>query len=156
MEENTTEQENNNISEGTVCGITNFGAFVKLADNREGLVHISEISSSFVKSVGDYLKIGQTITVKILGINKRGKLDLSVKQINPDLQPLRPEEKEQAKVFRKEKKPEDFYPRTKPAPSLRSLEDKIGYFIKRSDEKMLDIRKNIQSKQGAKRKKSKI
>jgi len=136
------------ISEGTVSGITNYGAFVKLKDGREGLVHISEISPSFVRSVADFLRVGQELTVKVLGINKRGKLDLSIKQISPNMEPLKPEEKEQQRAAHREKRPEDFYPKTRPAPHLRSLEDKIGFFMKRSDEKLLDIRKNVQTKQG--------
>ncbi|MFA5928882.1 MAG: S1 RNA-binding domain-containing protein [Candidatus Margulisiibacteriota bacterium] len=144
------------IVEGTVCGITNFGAFVKLADGKEGLVHISEISPSFVKNVGDFLKIGQVLQVKILGINKRGKLDLSIKQINPTFAPLKPEEKEQQRLARKDKNPEDYYPRFKPAPMLSSLEDKLGFFMKRSDEKLLDIKKNTMAKQGAKKKTGKF
>ncbi|MFC1478137.1 S1 RNA-binding domain-containing protein [Candidatus Margulisiibacteriota bacterium] len=147
----------NNTAQGTVSGITNYGAFVKLEDGKEGLVHVSEISPAFVKNVRDYLRIGQEVTVKVLGINKRGKLDLSIKQINPDIKPLKPEEREQHKEARKEKKPEDFYPKSKPAPHLHSLEDKIGFFMKRSDEKLLDIRKNTQAKQGmSKRKKPKL
>lgn len=136
------------ISEGTVSGITNYGAFVKLKDGREGLVHISEISPSFVRSVADFLRVGQELNVKVLGINKRGKLDLSIKQISPDIKPLKPEEKEQQRAAHRDKRPEDYYPKSRQTPSLRSLEDKIGFFMKRSDEKLLDIRKNVQTKQG--------
>jgi S1 RNA binding domain protein len=154
---NINQNQEGTIVKGTVCGITDFGAFVKLPDDKEGLIHISEISPSFVKNVADFLKVGQVISVKVLGVNKRGKLDLSIKQINPSFQPLKPEERNQQKAARKEVKPEDFYPKTKQAPTLRSLEDKIGHFIKRSDEKLLDIRKNVQAKQGfPKRKKNKI
>ena len=153
IEDKPVEQANeNDVVEGTVCGVTNFGAFVKLSNGQEGLVHISEISPSFVKNVGDFLRVGQTIEVKVLGTNKRGKLDLSIKKINPNLQQMAEDQKEK-KAPRKEINPEDFYPKTRSKPSLNSLEDKIGFFIKRSDEKLLDIRKNVQAKQGVPKRK---
>ncbi|MDR7506468.1 MAG: S1 RNA-binding domain-containing protein, partial [Armatimonadota bacterium] len=66
------------IVEGTVVKITNYGAFVELPDGRSGLVHIREIADTYVKDVRDYLKEQQKVKVKILGVNERGKLDLSV------------------------------------------------------------------------------
>ena len=54
------------IVEGTVKTITNFGAFIDLGDGVTGLVHISEISDDYVKSVSDYLEEKQKVKVKIL------------------------------------------------------------------------------------------
>src|SRR5437667_7015497 len=68
------------IVEGTVVKITNYGAFVELPDGRSGLVHIREIADTYVKDVRDYLKEQEKVKVKVLGLNERGKLDLSVKQ----------------------------------------------------------------------------
>jgi S1 RNA binding domain protein len=154
MEENSKESNNEgSIEEGVVCGITNFGAFVKLKSGKEGLVHISELSPSFVRNVADYLQVGQNVKVKVLGLNKKGKLDLSIKRVNPDIKPLNTEEKEAIKSVKKEKKPEDFYPKEKPAPVLSSLEDKIGHFLKVSDERWLHYKRNIQSKQGSSKRK---
>ncbi|MGH2374768.1 MAG: S1 RNA-binding domain-containing protein, partial [bacterium] len=79
------------IVEGTVVKITTYGAFVELPDGKSGLVHISEIADTYVKDVKDYLKEQERVRVKILGLNERGKLDLSVKQA------LSPEER-QARV----------------------------------------------------------
>src|SRR5207245_5798542 len=76
------------IVEGTVVKITNYGAFVELPDGRSGLVHIREIADTYVKDVHDYLKEQEKVKVKVLGINDRGKLDLSVKQA------LSPEERD--------------------------------------------------------------
>ena len=78
------------IVEGTVVKITNYGAFVELPDGKSGLVHISEIADTYVKDVKDYLKEHDKVKVKILGLNEKGKLDLSVKQA------LSPEERQQA------------------------------------------------------------
>ena len=72
------------IVEGTVNKITKFGAFVDLGDNKVGLVHISEIAPTFVKEVGDYVKEGQTVKVKILNLSEDGKIRLSIKQANHD------------------------------------------------------------------------
>lgn len=71
------------IVEGKVTGITKFGAFVEIEENVVGLVHISEVSNTFVKEVGDFVKIGQTVKVKILRKNDNGKIELSMKQAMP-------------------------------------------------------------------------
>ena len=68
------------IVEGKVNKITKFGAFVDLGENKVGLVHISEVAPTFVKEVGDYIKEGQTVKVKILNLSEDGKIGLSIKQ----------------------------------------------------------------------------
>ena len=60
--------EKGNIVDGKVTGITKFGAFVDIGDGKVGLVHISEVSSTFVKEVSDYLSEGQEVKVKILNV----------------------------------------------------------------------------------------
>jgi len=71
------------IVEGTVTGITNFGAFVELPDGKSGLVHISEVSHEYVEKVSDYLKKDQKVRVKILSISNDGKISLSIRQAKP-------------------------------------------------------------------------
>ena len=67
---------------GEVTGIQSYGAFVRLENNEQGLIHISEISSYFVKSVSNFVKVGQTIKVKIIDILKDKNLyRLSLKQV---------------------------------------------------------------------------
>ena len=61
------------VIEGTVTGITNFGAFVQLPEGKSGLVHISEISHDYVEKVSDYLKRDEKIKVKVLSITNDGK-----------------------------------------------------------------------------------
>jgi polyribonucleotide nucleotidyltransferase len=56
-----------------------FGAFVTIG-NQDGLVHVSEISDERVNNVGDYLSVGQIINVKVVGIDERGKIRLSMKK----------------------------------------------------------------------------
>ena len=68
------------ILEGKVTGITKFGAFVALPDGKSGLVHISEIANTYVSEVSDYVKDGQTVKVKVIGISPDGKINLSIKK----------------------------------------------------------------------------
>lgn len=69
---------------GKVSGITNFGAFVDLDDNQTGLVHISQISDSFVKDIHDVLSVGDQVTVKVMKIGDDGKIALSIKEALPE------------------------------------------------------------------------
>ena len=71
------------IFEGKVTGITKFGAFIALPGGRSGLVHISEVAPTFVNDVHDFLAEGQEVSVKILAITPEGKINLSIKQAQP-------------------------------------------------------------------------
>lgn len=71
------------IVEGKVTGIMNYGAFIDLGDGISGMVHISEVAPTYVKEIKDHLTIGQQVKVKILAIDERGKISLSIKQAMP-------------------------------------------------------------------------
>lgn len=64
---------------GKVTKITDFGAFVEIAPGKEGLVHISKISTTKIKNISDVLKIGDEIKVKVIDIDINGKINLSIK-----------------------------------------------------------------------------
>ena len=66
--------------EGKVTGITHFGAFIELPGGVTGLVHISEIADSYVKDVKDHLKLEDVVTVKVINVDKDGKIGLSIKK----------------------------------------------------------------------------
>ena len=68
------------VLEGKVTGITKFGAFVELPNKASGMVHISEIASTFVKEIRDFVTEGQTVKVKVLSISEDGKISLSIKK----------------------------------------------------------------------------
>lgn len=68
------------IYDGKVTGITNFGAFVRLSNGESGMVHISEVASSYVKDIKDHLTEGQDVKVKVLSVNENNKISLSIKQ----------------------------------------------------------------------------
>ena len=70
------------ILDGKVTGITKFGAFVALPEGRSGLVHISEIAYTYVNEVSDYLKEGQEVKVKVIGIDQANRINLSIKKVS--------------------------------------------------------------------------
>ena len=72
-----------NILEGKVTGITKFGAFVSLGENKSGLVHISEIANTYVNDIHEHLQEGQSVKVKILAIDENGRINLSIKRAQP-------------------------------------------------------------------------
>lgn len=69
------------IHEGTVTGIQPYGAFVMFPNGQQGLIHISEISSQFVRNITDYVQVGKMVRVKIIGEDTQSHyLRLSLKQ----------------------------------------------------------------------------
>src|SRR5438046_1322375 len=69
------------VVEGTVVGITNFGAFVQIEGAGTGLIHISEIANEYVRDVNNHLKMNEKVKVKVLNVDpSNGKVDLSLKQ----------------------------------------------------------------------------
>ena len=78
------------IYDGTVTRIMNFGAFVDIGGGKEGLLHISKISSKRVEKVEDVLNVGDEVTVKVSEIDNQGRINLNMK----DLEAGNNEEKE--------------------------------------------------------------
>ncbi|MHB1128157.1 MAG: S1 RNA-binding domain-containing protein [Bacillota bacterium] len=116
------------ILEGTVTGITKFGAFVELPGGVTGLVHISEVADAYVKDVKDYLKEKDKIKVKVINIDDKGKIGLSIKQVNPQ--------------------PEANARFRRPKVNQATFEDKLAKFMKESDERLQDLKRNTDSKRG--------
>ena len=81
IEEITREIEVGKIYDGTVTRIATFGAFVDLGGGKEGLLHISKISSKRVEKVEDVLSVGDEVTVKVLEIDNQGRINLSMKDL---------------------------------------------------------------------------
>lgn len=119
------------VVEGTVTGITNFGAFVQLAKGKTGLVHISEISDDYVEKVSDYLKKNEKVKVKVLSVNKDGKISLSIRQAKPKT--TNPVEIDWGKTDQKQKH--------------LSFEDKLSNFMKESNERQ-DQLKSRETRKG--------
>ncbi|HHY05741.1 MAG TPA: S1 RNA-binding domain-containing protein [Clostridia bacterium] len=119
------------IVEGVVTGITNFGAFVELPGGVTGLVHISEVADTYVKDVKDYLKEKEKIKVKVIHIDEKGKIGLSVKQVQSPKKTANSQQR-----------------RSQGKPNHESFEDKLAKFLKESDEKQLEFRKSMDAKRG--------
>lgn len=78
----TSDIEVGRVYEGRVVKLMDFGAFVTIPPGRDGLVHISQISEERVEKVSDKLKEGETVRVKVLEIDKQGRIRLSMKAVN--------------------------------------------------------------------------
>jgi polyribonucleotide nucleotidyltransferase len=83
IQELTADVEVGKIYEGTVLRLLDFGAIVQLLPGRDGLLHISQISHERVNAVSDHLKEGQTVKVKVLEADDKGRVRLSMKAISP-------------------------------------------------------------------------
>ncbi|SPP32072.1 Polyribonucleotide nucleotidyltransferase [Arsenophonus endosymbiont of Aleurodicus floccissimus] len=80
IEDITAEVEVGRIYQGKVTRIVDFGAFVAIGGGKEGLVHISQIAEKRVEKVIDYLQLGQEVPVKVLEIDRHGRIRLSIKE----------------------------------------------------------------------------
>ena len=68
------------IVEGKVKRVAPFGAFVEV-NGETGLVHISEISIDYVQDINDYVKVGDSVRVKVISLEEKGKINLSIKRV---------------------------------------------------------------------------
>lgn len=152
--------EEGKILSGKITGITNFGAFVDLGDGVTGMVHISEISTSYVKDINEQVKVGDVVEVKVLPSEKKGKIALSIKQAIKEKTPqqsnnrITPERRGRAPKLPEtdlHAKPAEF-DWFKPQESDMSFEDKLNKFKQASDERMHDIKRNMESKRGGRTK----
>ena len=87
VEEITAEAEVGAIYEGTVARIVDFGAFVNILPGKDGLVHISQIANERVENVADYLSEGEAVRVKVLDVDQRGRIKLSIKELLDEEEP---------------------------------------------------------------------
>ena len=130
------------IVQGKVTGITKFGAFVSLPEGKSGLVHISEIAYSYVNEVSDHLQVGQEVTVKVIGIDEAGRINLSIKKALPP--PPRQGGEGSAQGSRssapRRPAPQGFSPRSTTPPGPPSFEDRLKQFMQQSDSKLSEIR----------------
>ena len=135
------------VVNGKVTGITNFGAFVELEDGSKGMIHISEVSRSYVEDIKSVLKIGQAVTAKVITVSPDGKIALSLKQLEPDEKGKKPQKKPAPK-------PKQFK-KYEPAPAVTSpgdfewqasagggsFEDMMSKFKRTSEDKMSDLKR---------------
>jgi len=110
---------------GKVTGITNFGAFIELGENKTGLVHISEVADTYVKDINDFLTVGDEVKVKVINVEKDGKIGLSIK-------------KAQAKE-RRQKQPKE---------RTETFESKMNRFLKDSEDRLATLKRHTEARRG--------
>ncbi|MFS0821028.1 RNA-binding protein S1 [Bacillus timonensis] len=124
--------------QGKVTGITNFGAFVELPEGSTGLVHISEVADNYVKDINEHLKVGDQVEVKVINVEKDGKIGLSIKKAKETQQPQRPRHngpRNNRNDQRNQNKTESF-------------EQKMNRFLKDSEDRLSSLKRNTESKRG--------
>ncbi len=124
------------IVEGTISGITHFGAFVVLPNGKTGLVHISEVADAYVKDIKDYYKENDKVQVKVLSMDPKGKIALSIRQSQPKSEPS-PRDAAPRKDHRHERR----------GPQV-SFEDKMQRFMRDSEDRLGDLRRSNEAKRG--------
>lgn len=139
--------------EGTIVKLADYGAIVRLTGGKMGLVHISEVTDAYVRDVRDYFRENDRILVKVLKLNNKGRYELSTKQADVTVPALREErapEPEQEK--RRQPQTEEAFrweARRKTPP--QNFEERLSRFMKDSEERLHDIKRNIESKRGGTR-----
>lgn len=124
------------IVDGKVTGITKFGAFVSLPEGKSGLVHISEIAYAYVSEVSDHLHIGQDVTVKVIGIDEAGRINLSIKKaMAPPPRPAGANPQSSSRSGGGS----GYVPKAAPA-APATFEDRLKQFMQQSDSKLSEIR----------------
>jgi len=121
--------------QGKVTGITNFGAFVELPDKSTGLVHISEVADNYVKDINEHLKVGDQVEVKVINVEKDGKIGLSIKKAKETQRPPRTNNP------RNNTSRNDIRPK-------ENFEQKMNRFLKDSEERLSSLKRHTESKRG--------
>ncbi len=129
------------VIEGKITSITNFGAFVALPGSKSGMIHISEVSDTFVKDINTFLKMGQEVRVKVCSIDEKGRIALSLKQVGNNI-PKKEQQRTdvQTPVTDVVVEKED---------SSQSFEDMMSRFMKTSNDKLSDLRKAMDAKRSS-------
>lgn len=131
------------ILNGKVTGLTNFGAFVDIEGGKTGMVHISEVASTYVSDIREHLSLNQEVKVKVLNITDDGKISLSIKKASePDTKqkPNSGSPRRQGNVWQGSKTPVSS--------EAQSFEEMMAKFKQISDEKMTDLKHSADAKHG--------
>ena len=141
------------VVDGVVSRITTFGAFVDIEGGKNGLIHISEISDVYVRDVHDFLSEGDKVQTKVISIDERGKIALSLKQMKKQGQETeRESESPSRNRFSRNERSDQRFDRIENKRPVRQLsasfEDKLSRFMKDSDERQADIKRKTDSKRG--------
>ncbi|PDY47763.1 S1 domain-containing RNA-binding protein [Bacillus pseudomycoides] len=150
--------------QGKVTGITNFGAFVELPEGLTGLVHISEVADNYVKDINDHLKVGDQVEVKVINVEKDGKIGLSIKKAKERVRPEgdRPRGEyqrggdqrggDQQRSGRPQRNRsfnrDNRGGRDNGGNQKETFEQKMARFLKDSEDRLTSLKRNTESKRG--------
>ncbi|PAB57630.1 S1 RNA-binding domain-containing protein [Anaeromicrobium sediminis] len=132
------------VVEGTVTSITSFGAFIQLSEGKTGLCHISEVADGYVKDIASHLQENQKVKVKIIGLDEKGKISLSIRKAMPKTNNANANAASgnRPKRFKKQDGPQW---KKKPQERGLSFEDKLSQFLKDSDERQQHSKKSMKA-----------
>ena len=150
-----------NILPGKVTGITNFGAFVDLGNRKTGLVHISEVSNSYIKDIKDVLTVGDEVQVKVMEISGDGKVSLSIRRASADSSEEKVEEKpkfqksasrnQEGQGFKKPyaaKSAPSFEKKSPSQAKVNEFDAMMSSFLKDSEDRLTSLKRNTEGKRG--------
>jgi len=129
--------------QGKVTGITKFGAFVELPGGSTGLVHISEVADNYVKDINDHLKVGEQVEVKVLNVEKDGKIGLSIKKAKD-----RPEATQRSQSNSYSQRPRQGRNNDRNNFKPENFETKMAKFLKDSEDRLTSLKRHTESKRG--------
>ena len=140
------------IVEGKVSGISKFGAFVDLSDGVTGMVHISEVSRTYVNDINEFLKVGDIVKAKVISA-ENGKIALSIKQTLPkperDNNSLRkPKSRKPYKPASPVTGPGNYEWQSSRPESPSNFEDMMSMFKKTSEDNMSDLKRSSVESRG--------
>ncbi|MFA6449413.1 MAG: S1 RNA-binding domain-containing protein [bacterium] len=154
------------IVEGSIVDVVKFGAFVKIRGGKTGLIHISQISDKFVREVSDHIAVGSNVVAKIISIDEKGRIQLSLKNITPeelekfhrDVNPDHQREHHAQSGTRQASERRDYQHREQHQDSggggeEDSFEKKMKRFLRQSEDRQVDLKRNIDAKRGFKKRK---
>lgn len=128
---------------GTVVKVAEYGAIVRLAEGKMGLVHISEVADTFVRDVHDHFRENDRIFVKVLRLNDKGRYELSAKQADQGAaQNREPRETQENEA------PTSHEGNSSGRRVPHSFEERLTQFMKDSEDRLLDLKRNLESKRG--------
>lgn len=145
------------IYDGKVTGITNYGAFVEVPVEGSkpvtGMVHISEVANTYVNDIREFLTEGAEVRVKVMQVNEQGKVSMSIKKAMPE---EKPQQRNQHKPAQRPRRPERergivWEPKPQKPQSEMTFEDMMSKFKQNSEERMCDIKRNTDRKNGSRR-----
>lgn len=134
------------IVTGKITGITAFGVFLDIGDGKSGLVHISEVSRTYINDLNEVVKMGDEVKAKIMNIGEDGKISLSIKRASEPEKRGEPRERRDRRLVTPSKPDNSYVWAPKKTESV-SFEEMMSRFKQTSDEKISDLkRKNPEAK----------